>query len=209
MRGTSHAGPRLIARFSDAVGRRGRVLVAYHHRRRQAAGRGGLCLTWLRNLAGDAEGIAPTCGSSAVCPGLSAAAIGTFFHFGETELAVRSRRLITLQKRDGSLPDAGLLHGSLFNTAQAARAWSLLIEADSQLLPEAEAALRSRVRRSRRSRHIRRHAARVGERRLVRAPGPADRSSRRFRLLGRMGHALEHAGLARCSRSRRQSNLAN
>ena len=142
MRGTSHAGPRLIARFSDAVGRRARrlwhtITVGDKPPAAEAA------LTWLRDLAGDAEGIAPTCGSSAICPGLSAAAVGTFFNFGETELAVRfARRLITLQKRDGSLPDAGLLHGSLFNTAQAARAWTLLIEADPHLLPEAEAALR-------------------------------------------------------------------
>lgn len=142
MRGTSHAGPRLIARFSDAVGRRARrlwhtITVGDKPPAAEAA------LTWLRNLAGDADGISPTCGSSAVCPGLSAAAVGTFFNFGETELAGRfARRLITLQKRDGSLPDAGLLHGSLFNTAQAARAWTLLIEADPQLLPEAEAALR-------------------------------------------------------------------
>jgi len=142
MRGTSHAGPRLIARFSDAVGRRARRLwhtITVGDRPPAAES----ALHWLRDLAGDGDGIAPTCGSSGVCPGLSAAAVSTFYSFGETELAVRfARRLITLQKRDGSLPDAGLLHGSLFNTAQAARAWSLLVDADPKLLPEAEAALR-------------------------------------------------------------------
>ncbi|MCE9605805.1 MAG: class I SAM-dependent methyltransferase [Planctomycetia bacterium] len=142
MRGTSHAGPRLIARFSDAVGRRARRLwhsITVGDRPPAAES----ALRWLRDLAGDGDGISPTCGSSAICPGLSAAAVATFFSFGETELAIRfARRLIVLQKRDGSLPDAGLLHGSLFNTAQAARAWGALLDAEPTALPEAQAALR-------------------------------------------------------------------
>lgn len=97
---------------------------------------------WQRLLAcvGD-EGLAPTCGNSAICPGLTAAVIPTLWQFGATDFAVRyARRLIAWQKRDGSLPDAGLLHSSLFNTAQAVRGWSLLL--DRGMLPEAEPALR-------------------------------------------------------------------
>lgn len=142
MRGTSHAGPRLIARFSDAVGRRARRLwhsITIGDRPPAAES----SLRWLRELAGTGDGIAPTCGSSAVCPGLSAATVSTLFSFGETELAIRfARRLMILQKRDGSLPDAGLLHGSLFNTAQAVRGWTALLEADPAVLPEVEAPLR-------------------------------------------------------------------
>jgi len=142
MRGTSHAGPRLIARFSNAVGRRARRLwqsITVGERPPAAES----ALRWLRNLAADGDGIAPTSGTSAVCPGLSAAAVQTLFNFGETDLALRfARRLIALQKRDGSVPDAGLLHGSLFNTAQAVRGWTAILEADAASLPEAEAALR-------------------------------------------------------------------
>lgn len=142
MRGTSHAGPRLIARFSDAVGRRARRLwqsITVGERPPAAES----ALRWLRSLAADGDGIAPTSGTSAVCPGLSAAAVQTLFNFGETELAVRfARRLISLQKRDGSVPDAGLLHGSLFNTAHAVRAWTAIVDAEPGALPEAEAALR-------------------------------------------------------------------
>lgn len=142
MRGTSHAGPRLIARFSNAFGRRARRLwqsITVGERPPAAES----ALRWLRTLAADGDGIAPTSGTSAVCPGLSAAAVPTLFNFGETELALRfARRLIALQKRDGSVPDAGLLHGSLFNTAQAVRAWTAILDADPAAMPEAEASLR-------------------------------------------------------------------
>lgn len=97
---------------------------------------------WRRLTAclGD-EGVSPTCGTSAVCPGLTAAVVPTLWQYGDREPAMRyARKLLAWQKRDGSLPDAGLLHASLFNTAQAARSWAKLL--DAGVMPELEPALR-------------------------------------------------------------------
>lgn len=92
-------------------------------------------LDWLR-AAATGDGLAPTRGGAVACPGLTAAAIPTLWSLGETELAIRwGARLARLQNSDGSLPDAGLLHPSLFNTAQAAEAFALLD--DVAALPEA------------------------------------------------------------------------
>lgn len=97
-------------------------------------------LEWLRSAA-TGDGLAPTRGGAVACPGLTAAVIPTLWSLGETELAVRwGARLARLQNSDGSLPDAGLLHPSLFNTAQAAEAFALLDEAAA--LPEAARARR-------------------------------------------------------------------
>lgn len=140
MHGTSHAGPRFLDRFAGALHRRARswwrhLTVGEKPAAAEAA------LERFKHCAGGGEGLSPTCGTSAVCPGLSAAAVPTLWNFGETELALRfARRLLALQKRDGAVPDAGLLHVSLFNTAQAARAWRTLLDAGA--LPEAEPALR-------------------------------------------------------------------
>jgi malonyl-CoA O-methyltransferase len=107
------------------------------------------------------DGLAPTRGAAtAVCPGLTAAAIATLWDFGETDLALAwAKRLLRLQKFDGSLPDAALRHTSLFNTAQAAKAFALLEQ--SGRCPDA-----SRARR----RACDFLASRIGRDGLVRVP---------------------------------------
>jgi malonyl-CoA O-methyltransferase len=137
MRG-NHAGLP-FSRFADALTRRAR-----HWWRRFTVGtRPPAAESAFRRLLRCAtdDGVAPTCGRSAVCPGLTAATIATLWSLGAPEQALRwGRRLVAWQKPDGSLPDAGLLHSSLFNTAQAVRAWAFLL--DRELLAEAEPALR-------------------------------------------------------------------
>jgi len=138
MRGTFQAGPR-FARFADAVARRAR-----HWWRRWTVGaqRPAAESAWRRLLkCANDDGLTPTCGRSAVCPGLTAATVSTAWSLGAPEQALRwARRLLAWQKADGSLPDAGLLHSSLFNTAQAVKAWAFLL--DQECLSEAEPALR-------------------------------------------------------------------
>lgn len=96
-------------------------------------------LDWLLQHA-TADGPSPTLGGAA-CPGLTAAAIPTLVRLGVDDVTQRwARRLLRLQRPDGALPDAGLLHPSLFNTAHAARAFAEL-EAGG-LLSEAAAARR-------------------------------------------------------------------
>jgi malonyl-CoA O-methyltransferase len=137
MRG-SQAGPRLV-RFADALSRRAR-----HWWRRWTVGDRPPAAesAWRRLLhCATDDGLTPTCGRSAVCPGLTAATVATVWSLGAPEQALRwGRRLMAWQKADGSLPDAGLLHSSLFNTAQAIKAWAFLL--DREQLTEAEPALR-------------------------------------------------------------------
>lgn len=139
MRGDPQAGPRLLGRIRGALERRAKAAW-----RRVVGGRTAAAeaaLERLKRCVGRDTGLSPTCGTSAVCPGLTAAAVPTFWNFGETDLALSfARRLLAMQRADGSLPDAGLLHVSLFNTAQAARAWRTLLQAGE--LAEAETALR-------------------------------------------------------------------
>jgi len=137
MRGIQ-AGPRLV-RFADALARRAR-----HWWRRWSEGARPPAAesAWRRLLhCATDDGLTPTCGRSAVCPGLTAATVSTVWLLGAPEQALRwGRRLTAWQKPDGSLPDAGLLHSSLFNTAQAIKAWAFLL--DHERLAEAEPALR-------------------------------------------------------------------
>ena len=128
----------LWQRAADAVGRRTRYWLRTLRGTRPPA----VEAAWRRLIAcARDDGLSPTCGTSAVCPGLTAAAIPTLRNFGDADRAWHyARRLLQWQKRDGSLPDAGLLHSSLFNTAQAARAWAVSV--DDGALPEAEPALR-------------------------------------------------------------------
>lgn len=140
MAGRSQPASRWMERISGAVRRRA---VAW---RRTFGGpppalSATKALSWLEECATRGNGLAPTCGSTAVCPGLTAAAIPTLLNFGRTETALSfAYRLLAIQARDGSVPDAGLLHTSIFNTAQTVRAWRTLLDAD--LLPEALPALR-------------------------------------------------------------------
>jgi malonyl-CoA O-methyltransferase len=137
MRG-NQAGPRL-ARFADALSRRAR----HWWLRCTVGARPPAAESAWRRLQGCAtdDGLTPTCGRSAVCPGLTATTVATFWALGAPDDAVRwGRRLMAWQKPDGSLPDAGLLHSSLFNTAQAVKAWAYLL--DRECLSEAEPALR-------------------------------------------------------------------
>lgn len=128
-----HAADQLT-RFCSAVERRARLgwrLWTVGRRAPLAES----ALEWLRTAA-TGDGLAPTRGGAVACPGLTAAVIPTLWSLGETELAVRwGARLARLQHSDGSVPDAGLLHPSLFNTAQAAEAFALLD--DAAALPEA------------------------------------------------------------------------
>ena len=140
MRGTSHAGPRWMERVSGALQRRAGAWWRRLSSRPRAVSPAG-ALRWLRECAGRDMGLSPTCGTTAVCPGLTAAAIPTLWNFGESDQALAyARSLLALQRRDGSLLDAGLLHVSLFNTAQTIRAWRTLI--DDGALAEALPALR-------------------------------------------------------------------
>jgi malonyl-CoA O-methyltransferase len=128
-----------LIRFADALSRRARH---WWHRLAVGARPPAAESAWRRLLhCATDEGLTPTCGRSAVCPGLTAATVSTAWLLGAPEQALRwGRRLMAWQKPDGSLPDAGLLHSSLFNTAQAIKAWAFLI--DREQLTEAEPALR-------------------------------------------------------------------
>ncbi|MBA4020561.1 MAG: hypothetical protein C0483_25665 [Pirellula sp.] len=140
MRGTSHAGPRWLERVSGALQRRAGAVWRRLARSPRAVSPEG-ALRWLRECAGRDLGLSPTCGTTAVCPGLTAAAVPTLWNFGDSDQALAyARSLLALQRRDGSIPDAGLLHVSLFNTAQTIRAWRTLV--DDGALPEALPALR-------------------------------------------------------------------
>src|SRR5690606_23714051 len=82
--------------------------------------------------------VAPRAGFAAPCPGLTGACLSTLWAYGQTDIALGWLDwLLSLERRDGSFPDAGLVHPSLFNTAQVARGLAAL--ADSSR--EAEAAL--------------------------------------------------------------------
>ena len=139
MPGLSRAAVVQFARLRSAVARR----VRHGWRMLTVGSRPPLveaALDWLR-AAAVSDGLAPTRGGAVPCPGLTAATIPTLWSLGETELPLRwAARLIRLQNSDGSLPDAGLLHPSLFNTAQAAKAFALLDDAGA--LPEAARARR-------------------------------------------------------------------
>lgn len=134
----SLVGPTRIKRCLGGVARRARYWW-------QTATRGRCpplaesALEWLLQHAA-ADGLSPTFGG-AVCPGLTAATIPTLCGLGVDGVALRwARRLLRLQRPDGALPDAGLLHPSLFNTAQAARAFAELESIGA--LPEAASARR-------------------------------------------------------------------
>jgi malonyl-CoA O-methyltransferase len=121
---TVDAPPSWIARAPDALRRRAR-----HWWQKATGGEHPplveSALNWLLTHA-TSRGLAPTVGGAA-CPGLTAAAIPTAWSLGCDDVAVQwLRRLVQLQRADGSLPDAGLRHPSPFNTAQAARTFALL-----------------------------------------------------------------------------------
>lgn len=88
-------------------------------------------LGWLLDQ-GRAGRIAPSGGSSAPCPGLTAACVETLAAYGEREAALAwAQWLMGLQRPDGSLPDAGLAHASLMNTALGARGFAAVAEQSS------------------------------------------------------------------------------
>jgi len=136
--GTTRRTPAgLSTRLASALRRRLRYAWSQLARRgRRPAAQAAL--EWLIR-SHNGQGIPANSAESAGCPGVTGAAIETALAFGCRREARRwARWLVSIQRADGSMPDAKLPASSFYNTAQAVGGFLAIIDE----LPEVEHAAR-------------------------------------------------------------------